>query len=290
LYHAIKSLPENSSERKQRIGVYSNYDEIASIVLSQPDDYIFEECGPLELFPRDWRTREDPTAGFDLLCRILSMHIAPIALAIRGQPQRVVSIIVEEPDFSIYHIKLNGADYVAKKASMTADGSRARWKHAADNVRAEIRKLSILNDIEALKPYILEPLWELTSLHEAVLVSPLGKDLVAWWVSNITDEHPDIHQRMNLFGNLIKDAVRGIAILHQNGWVHTDIRPKNIIVYNNTARLIDWVTAYQLRMGGDHYQGEIDPFAHDSLYEICNEPKAEQTEQRREAFIQLLRT
>jgi serine/threonine protein kinase len=92
-------------------------------------------------------------------------------------------------------------------------------------------------------------------------------------VSNITDEHPDIHQRMNLFGNLIKDAVRGIAILHQNGWVHTDIRPKNIIVYNNTARLIDWVTAYQLRMGGDcfyHHQGEIDPFAHDSLYEISD--------------------
>lgn len=276
MFFAVQSLPPSSAERTQRVAMYCNYDEISSLKLQAPDDFIFELFGPCELFPEGWRVREEPTVGFKLLCSVLSIPIAPIIFTINGRPMKVVSKLVEEPDFSIYRIEINGQEYAAKKGSTLLDG-RPAWKHASDTIHSEIRKLSILKDIVDLQPFILTPLWEYTSISESVLVMPFGEDLHMWWGVNmsfsadIVIPNDLLVLRLQKFYRFISNIFSGLVVLHKNDWVHADIRPKNIlIVDNNSARLIDWATAHHKIAGlSMHFlhQGAVDPFMPDELYQ-----------------------
>jgi serine/threonine protein kinase len=68
---------------------------------------------------------------------------------------------------------------------------------------------------------------------------------------------------LNSVRPLLAQLIRGLACLHENGWVHLDVRPSNMVLLDGTARYIDWLTAVpadQVENFGTMKQGHEDPF------------------------------
>lgn len=71
---------------------------------------------------------------------------------------------------------------------------------------------------------------------------------------------------------LFREAVDALCCLHQAGWFHGDVRPKNFVVLNDHSKLIDFVTTHEFRyVDGkllttcQFYQQGNDPFMYDDF-------------------------
>ena len=55
------------------------------------------------------------------------------------------------------------------------------------------------------------------------------------------------HARVTAADDVVRRVLRAVAAAHAVGYVHCDVRPSNIVIFNNTATLIDWGAARATR-------------------------------------------
>ena len=77
---------------------------------------------------------------------------------------------------------------------------------------------------------------------ESGFAMEVGEPLIRWIELNVAGKkkHDVVLPQLKVF---LKQVFHGLALLHYNNWSHFDIRPANIVIFNGTARLIDWLTA-----------------------------------------------
>jgi hypothetical protein len=217
---ASRNLPLSSL-----IALGSNYAEICIFGVPVPDTsmglhrYTVAPC-----FPIGWKTLESPTEGFVELCHAM-YHIGKNAskyIPINESVGIIVDTFHENTTIgtSVYKCTYRNEDIVVKQ------GYEVSGKSLVDE---ELEHLKVVSKVVEFHPYLLPWRQDLRIAHGFAMY--LGT--VISTPSLLTEEFLE---------KQFCWLVQGLRILHKNDMNHMDIRPGNIIIYEDTARITDWMT------------------------------------------------
>jgi hypothetical protein len=179
-------------------------------------DLVLTEMVPL--FPNGWRQLEKPTRGFALLCQMLYFPLPQIKfVVIGGSRVPVSSILYETADLGIYVVPIHGNHLIAKVGVTKITSSMIKYVEPA--------KHEAVSGIPGMSEYMV-PIRRDYEVTDGFLMEQ---------ATPITEWKGDLQSAM-------LQIFQGLKIMHGSNFYHLDIRPSNIMIYNGTARLIDWVT------------------------------------------------
>jgi hypothetical protein len=194
-----------------------------------------------ELFPIGWKDLTTPTIGFSDLCNAIYQTGDSTSkyLTINGSDVTVTGTICEEEGVGVYFCTYRNEDIVVKQGY----GKRGKGL-----VELELEKLKEVSKIQTFSPYLLP--WK------PVFQIPYGFAMLCARV--ISDE---CFQEEVFLEKQYRWLIEGLRILHSNRLFHMDIRPGNIVIYEDTARFIDWITLQRDELVHAWLrQGHDDPF------------------------------
>jgi len=236
---SLKKLNQKQS-LSSLVAIGSNYLDIC--IFGFPCGNILRRCsGVKSCFPAGWKKLDTPTDGFIELCHAIHQTGDSNSKYIKINDVDVIitGTIYEMEGVGVYRCTYQNQDLVVKQGY----GKRGKGL-----VELELEKLKVVSEITAFRPYLLPWKEDLRVQHGYVM--PFG--------TVIFDE---CYQNESFLMEQYRWLIKGLKILHGNNLYHLDIRPGNIIVYENSARLIDWFTLQRDELFHAWLrQGHDDPF------------------------------
>ena len=112
-------------------------------------------------------------------------------------------------------------------------------KRGEKEIKRFVRELTILINPEYSHPAIIEILdYTKDAQNEPWYISKKGKSFKDYWGLFRTNNNPDSIVEKAV--QIIRTLSEGLIKLHQNGVIHRDINPKNVVVIDEKAVLIDF--------------------------------------------------
>jgi hypothetical protein len=195
-------------------------------------------------FPKGWKDLGTPTDGFMALCHAIHQtgDSTSRIIVINESDVVITGTIHEMEGIGVYRCTYLQEELVVKQGY---------GKRGKGFVEHELQKLKTVSKIAKFQPFLLPWKQDLNIQHGYAM--PLG--------TVITDPLLFVTDWEGFLDKQYRWLIQGLSILHEENLYHMDIRPGNIIIYENTARLIDWLTLQR----GDVInawlrQGHDDPF------------------------------
>ena len=194
----------------------------------------------LDLFPKGWRKRKNPTRGFSLLCASLMVPL-PLKsfqhIIINGESVDVDSVVTARPTSHVYQVSVDGKPLAIKVCP-----------HACrnDTVYTEMERIREMMEVPALTPFIV-PIDAMYTVKDGFAM-PLGLPLHDF-VTDLVTKVPLLTPEDFLLQirDLLVQSIDGVFALHASNFFHNDIRPHNMVVLNGSLRFIDWVTRTKMK-------------------------------------------
>ena len=200
-----------------------------------------------------------PTDGFKsflrMLFKISETSCAPETVTVDGNTFVVQSHLSSSFSLKVILTELNGREVVVKYAV-----NPQRNKHGWSMVSKEYHFIKQLSKISGLNLLNVE-----YSTSTALIMYPYCNP-----VSVVLGERSGISEEKTLL--IVNKCIEQVDILHQNGFVHGDLRPSNILVEladsgEVKVYLIDWETSGRIGSIACTVNGR-DDFASDDFYEM----------------------
>jgi hypothetical protein len=190
-----------------------------------------------ELFPSGWTNLPDATLGFSLLYDLFREQLnETFAIRVNGEDV-IVEGTIQNAEIGIYICTLHGEKCVVKQGITR--------RHKGLMIQEAINYSTVASNPELASFIVPKVDVKIEYGYAMKLAKPL--------------------KGVNLSKEGIISGMRhifhGLRQMHSLGYTHLDIRPDNIVVYEETFRLIDWaslITNANERVF--QYQGVTDPF------------------------------
>jgi hypothetical protein len=258
LYFMLPAAGSRASGFNDFAAIGSTFRQIMFFYVANNNVGQIKRSDVLPLFPDNWKALKQPTSGFRELVRIMNikMPTSDMFIEVNKQTYKIENTVYESDGFGHYAINVNGEVVIVKKPKTSS-------KHIRGVLNLEIRRFMAMYAIPDFREIIIEPCLELTG--NDCFATYAGETLFDW-VARMKDE-PDFSE---ILLGYYKQILKGLQLMFKNRWSHNDIRPKNIVIYKDTARFIDFVTAvYGERNGLAFMQQEYDPFW--PTNEVCDD-------------------
>ena len=225
------------------VAIGSNYTDICIFGFPGQNPLpVLQLCtGTKSFLPAGWKNLEIPTDGFIELCHAIHQtgDSSSKCIEINDVDVIITSTIYEMEGVGVYRCTYQNQDLVVKQ------GYGKRGKGLVEH---ELEKFKVVWEIKAFQPYLLPWKEDLRVQHGFVM--PFGTVII-----------DECYQNESFLIEQYRWLIQGLKILHGNNLYHLDIRPGNIIVYDNSARLIDWFTLQRDELFHAWLrQGHDDPF------------------------------
>lgn len=130
----------------------------------------------------------------------------------------------------------NGDEGVFRKLNFKKNNSK--FNH--ESIKRFHREIKVLRNDEGVNNNIVRILehGESPDIDLYWYITQKGEPFADWWEAKIKGK--DGAEIVNLAIDVITQIATGLSIAHENGIVHRDIKPDNLVVINDTIKIIDW--------------------------------------------------
>ena len=241
-----ENMPESESYR-DRVGIFCDFETIEVFAFEEGNIEKFKRSGRIDLFGNGWKDAKSPTEGFELLCRALNVPVSRGKnVVVNGEEVQVIGSLFDSNDVGVYVI--SGADVSAdENVDVVVKVAKPFQRYARGIVRSEWSKYQQLFGFSDLREFMVPPVPELTV--ERGFAMHKGQSFMADFESKLKEKRDDVSVEELNWQVLLPAILRmldAIQALKDHGYLHGDIRPRNIILFQQKACLIDWVTATKL--------------------------------------------
>ena len=263
LSHIVEKISETEFFR-DRVGVFTDFSTVEFFYCEDGDLAKMTRSRRFELFPPAWWKKKRPTVGFRLLCDAISVpmpkHLPQVT--IDGIQWTIDRTLFDSNEIAVYALKkIDGSQFAVKVA-------KSRQSCSAGLLKSEWRKIQDFYSMEAFKEYMLAPMPEFDV--DRGFAMELGSSFMADYQQRFEEAAETNADTTEITWDILKPhacrILQAIELLNAKGFMHGDIRPRNLIMLDGKVRLIDWVTAVKFEEWPHSLrQGYEDPFWPDSI-------------------------